>query len=82
MLTEPATKLTGRELALVQAVARGLTNREIAGEFSLSEQTVKNQLSMVYHKLGMRSRVQLALFAMRNELVGTAATEPADGIFN
>ena len=72
----PMLNLTGRETAFVQAVARGLSNREIAAEFHLSEQTVKNQLTMIYAKLGMRSRVQLALFAMRHELIETIRAEP------
>lgn len=67
--------LTGRQQLLVQAVARGLSNREIALEFSLSEQTVKNQLSGIYQKLGIRSRVQLALFALQSRAGSGAVVE-------
>jgi DNA-binding NarL/FixJ family response regulator len=69
LTTFNARPLTCRELDITLAVARGLSNRQIAGEFKLSEQTVKNHLTGIYHKLGMRSRVQLALFALRQDLV-------------
>ena len=65
-ISSPATpQLTPRELDLVRAVARGLNNRQIAAEFSLSEQTVKNQLTSVYQKLHLTSRLQLAVHALR-----------------
>jgi DNA-binding NarL/FixJ family response regulator len=63
-----APQLTARERDLVRAVARGLNNRQIAAEFSLSEQTVKNHLTGVYQKLHLTSRLQLAVHAMRNDL--------------
>lgn len=61
-------QLTTREHDLVRALARGLANREIAKEFQLSEQTVKNQLTTIYQKMNIRSRLQLAVYAMRNDL--------------
>ena len=73
--TPPATalatvtpQLTRREHDLVRALARGLSNRQIAAEFSLSEQTVKNQLTTIYQKLRIGSRLQLAVYAMRHDL--------------
>lgn len=50
--------LTQRELEIMAAVARGLTNADIAGEFFLSEKTVKNHLNRIYVKLGFRSRAE------------------------
>jgi DNA-binding NarL/FixJ family response regulator len=44
----------------------GGTNREIARQLGLQEQTVKNQLSVVYEKLGVRNRVDLAMYGSRN----------------
>lgn len=69
-LMAPATTphLTARERDLVRALARGLTNLQIAEEFHLSQQTVKNQLTTVYQKMGLRSRLQLAVYAMKNDL--------------
>ena len=69
--TAPAAvtpQLTRREHDLVRALARGLSNRQIAAEFSLSEQTVKNQLTTIYQKLRIGSRLQLAVYAMRHDL--------------
>ena len=68
-ISSPATpQLTARERDVVRAVARGLSNRQIAAEFSLSEQTVKNHLTTIYQKLHLTSRLQLALHAMRHDL--------------
>lgn len=61
-------RLSAREHNLVRALARGLSNRQIAQEFHLSEQTVKNQLTAIYQKVGIRSRLQLAVYAMRHDL--------------
>jgi two-component system nitrate/nitrite response regulator NarL len=62
------TPLTQREEQIVRAIARGLMNRQIAEELRISEQTVKNQLTTIYQKLGVQSRVQLAVYAVRNGL--------------
>ncbi len=57
--TGAVVKLTPAEVAVVTQVARGFSNREIAAALGKSEGTIKNQLSGVYRKLGIRSRVQL-----------------------
>jgi DNA-binding NarL/FixJ family response regulator len=54
-------KLTPAEAAVVAALARGLSNREIAGVLNKSLGTVKNQLSSVYRKLGVNNRVRLIM---------------------
>ena len=54
-------RLTATEQRLVNAVMRGATNREIAARLGLSEQTVKNRLSQLYRKTGVRNRVELAM---------------------
>lgn len=56
--------LTKREEQVVRLVAGGLTNREISRELSLSEHTIKNYLFRVYDKLGVSSRIELALYAV------------------
>jgi DNA-binding NarL/FixJ family response regulator len=57
--------LTRREQQIADAVARGLSNRQIATEFGISIETVKQHLSSIYSKLEMRNRVMLALHVVR-----------------
>lgn len=56
--------LTKREQTLVQLVAEGRTNRDIARELQLSEHTVRNYLFRIFNKLGTSSRLELALYAI------------------
>jgi two-component system nitrate/nitrite response regulator NarL len=61
--------LTARELEITAAVVQAYSNREIAEKFSLSEQTVKHHLTHIFDKLGVYSRLELALFAADHGLV-------------
>lgn len=61
--------LTPRELEIVKRVGRGQTNKEIASELYLSIGTVKNHLTQILHKLDLRDRTQLAIFAVRHDLL-------------
>jgi two-component system, NarL family, response regulator len=61
--------LTNRELAVVRCAAQGLRNAEVARQLSITEGTVKIQLNRIFHKLGLRDRVELAQYAFRNGLV-------------
>ncbi len=58
--------LTEQETQIVECVARGLSNKEIADELFLSEGTVRNYLSNILSKLGLRDRTNLAIFYYRN----------------
>ena len=49
--------LTRREQQLVEMIGRGFTNKEIAGDLGLSEQTVKNHIHRVLRKVGVRDRL-------------------------
>ena len=60
--------LTARELDIMRCVARGMDNREIAGDLFLAEGTVRNNISRLLDKLGMKDRTQLAVFAVKNHL--------------
>jgi DNA-binding NarL/FixJ family response regulator len=51
--------LSRRELQLIPLIAQGLTNKEIANRFSLSEQTVKNHLYRMKHKIGAEDRLEM-----------------------
>lgn len=66
----PATSLTVRELEVLRHVARGLSNREIAAELFISENTVKNHIRNLLEKLQMKSRMEAAMYAVRSNLVG------------
>jgi DNA-binding NarL/FixJ family response regulator len=61
--------LTPRELEVVAAVASGASNLEIAERLAVRPSTVKHHLTNVFDKIGVFSRVQLALFAVQHELV-------------
>lgn len=58
--------ITDREYELIQLVARGMSNREIADKVFLSEGTVKNYLSSILDKLDLRDRTQLAVYYFEN----------------
>ena len=64
--------LTARELEIIAAVVAGETNRVIAQRFSLSEDTVKHHLTHIFDKLGVFTRLELALFAIHHHLVPAA----------
>jgi DNA-binding NarL/FixJ family response regulator len=55
--------LTPRQLMIVASVIGGLSNREISQALSISEDTVKHHLTAIFDKLGVSSRLELALFA-------------------
>ena len=60
------TLLTKREEEIVHLVEDGLTNRQIATRLGLSEHTVRNNLFRIFDKLGVSTRVELALYTMRH----------------
>ncbi len=61
-------RLTPRELEIIAAVVAGFANKEIAQYFKISEDTVKHHLSNVFDKVGVSSRLELALFAVNQSL--------------
>jgi two-component system, NarL family, nitrate/nitrite response regulator NarL len=72
--TQPAPKaksygLTRREIEILGTIVGGLSNKEIAQKFSLSEDTVKHHLTNIFDKVGVSSRLELALFAINNQLI-------------
>jgi len=60
--------LTPRELEIVSAVVAGYSNKETAEHFKISEDTVKHHLSNIFDKLGVSTRLELALFAVNQSL--------------
>jgi DNA-binding NarL/FixJ family response regulator len=61
--------LTSRELAVIKLVGEGLTNKEISQNLHLSVGTVKNHLTQILQKLQLRDRTQLAIYAIKNDVV-------------
>jgi two-component system response regulator DegU len=63
----PPNPLTPREVEILGLVAEGLRNREIADALEMGEQTVKNHLTVVMHKLGAPNRTRAVMSAIRHE---------------
>jgi two-component system, NarL family, nitrate/nitrite response regulator NarL len=64
---DPISELTARERAVLDRIAQGLTNREIAVQLHLSEKTVKHYVTLVLQKLHVRSRTEAALLAVTRD---------------
>ena len=62
-------RLTDRELEILQLVAKGRLNREIASELYISENTVRNHIRNILDKLQMHSRMEAAMYAVRQRLI-------------
>jgi DNA-binding NarL/FixJ family response regulator len=65
----PAPKLTDREMEVLQLVAQGLNNRDIAKELFISENTVKNHVRNILEKLHLHSRMEAVVYAVREKLL-------------
>jgi DNA-binding NarL/FixJ family response regulator len=61
--------LTAREQEVLQMIAQGKSNREIAKGLFISEKTVKNHLSNVFRKLEVNDRTQAVLYGLKNDLI-------------
>jgi two-component system nitrate/nitrite response regulator NarL len=61
--------LTPREIEVVQEIAAGASNKEIAKSLAISEETVKRHLTHIFDKVGVSSRLELALYAIEHKLV-------------
>jgi DNA-binding NarL/FixJ family response regulator len=71
---QPAAPLSEREIEVVQAIAKGRTNTEIAADLFISLSTVKSHLSSIHNKLGVRNRVEIVGWAWETGLI-----QPASG---
>lgn len=64
---DPLAPLSPRERDVLRLIARGHSNRQIARDLSIGEQTVKTHVHSILVKLGLQDRVQAAIFALRHE---------------
>jgi two-component system nitrate/nitrite response regulator NarL len=65
--------LTPRELEVVTCIVEGCSNKDVAKQFTISEETVKRHLSNIFDKTGVSTRLELALFAIAHKLVSLEA---------
>jgi DNA-binding NarL/FixJ family response regulator len=74
---DPAAELTAREREILQMVAAGMANKQIAAELVISERTARTHVSNILHKLDLSSRTQAALWAVREGLAPDPGEEPS-----
>jgi NarL family two-component system response regulator LiaR len=67
---DPLRQLSPRERDVLALIARGHSNRQIARDLAIGEQTVKTHVSSILGKLGLQDRVQAAIFALRQQAGG------------
>ena len=75
-LREARNELTGREIQVLELIVQGLTNREIATNLSIAEDTVKIHLRNILEKLHLQNRIQAAGYAVRQGLVHESLEGP------
>jgi DNA-binding NarL/FixJ family response regulator len=69
---QPVEPLTAREIEVLQLVAHGAANKEIAFELSITERTARTHVSNILGKLGLASRTQAALWAVEHRMLDSA----------
>ncbi len=68
--------LSAREAEILQAIARGLTNKGVAEELSITEATVKNHVTSILRKLAVNGRTQAVLFALKKNWISVDDEPP------
>ncbi len=66
--SDSASKLTKREKDIIILISEGMDNKKIASELFLAEGTVRNNISRMLDKLGLKDRTQLAVYAVKNNI--------------
>lgn len=75
----PKSPLTPREMEILQLLARGLDNAAIAAALVITKRTAQNHISNIYGKLGVDSRTEAMLYAIRHGWVDVAGSKRSDG---
>ena len=70
--------LTAREVEVLRLVARGLSNREIAEQLTISRKTAGNHVEHIYSKIGVSNRARASLFAMKHGLMSDPSAPAKD----
>ena len=70
-----ACEIGETEWDIISLVSRGFSNKEISAELNFSEGTIRNYLSTILSKLGLRDRTQLAIWAVQTECMGKRRRE-------
>jgi DNA-binding NarL/FixJ family response regulator len=70
------TPLSPRETEILEAIAQGMTNKDVADELSIGEQTVKNHVTSILRKLAVNGRTQAVLYALRKSWIGISDEPP------
>jgi len=73
---EPFNPLSPREMEILQLITYGMSNKEIAHRLGISHQTVKNHITAILHKLGVKDRTQAAVYTLRRGWVRLQDTQP------
>jgi DNA-binding NarL/FixJ family response regulator len=71
------SRLSSRELHVLRQVAIGLSNKQVARRLGISERTVRNHLTMIFRKLGVMTRTEAVVTAIRSGHIAVGITEPA-----
>lgn len=69
------SELAERDLEILQLVAQGLSNQEVADKLFLAEKTIRNRLSTIFKQLHLENRTQAALYALRKGLIDEETAE-------
>jgi DNA-binding NarL/FixJ family response regulator len=72
--------LTARERQVAEAIARGLSNKQIGAEFGISAETVKRHLASIYGKLALPGRVALAIHVVQSRRLSHRRDENASSV--
>jgi DNA-binding NarL/FixJ family response regulator len=75
---ESPEALTERETEVLRRLAQGQSNKQIARSLHNTEQTIKSHVSRIFSKLGVQSRTQATLYAIRVGLVSPGSAEKAE----